>query len=166
MVNSKMDERERLEEVMRQEGMNAKQFAQEVGISAGTISNILGGRNKPSLDVLQSVYFRFHSLNPAWIFGGEGDMYRPKNDAIQTSLFDIRPEETAKATPTATVMPTITPTTAPEATTALMPNTISAASDVPSSVPASQPMSAQVVVQNKSVQKIIVFYTDGTFEER
>ena len=44
-----MDERERLIEIMKSQELNSKQLSLKLGVSAGTISNILGGRNKPSL---------------------------------------------------------------------------------------------------------------------
>ena len=50
-----MDERERLIEIMNSQGVTAKQFSLELGISAGTLSNIIGGRNKPSLELLKSI---------------------------------------------------------------------------------------------------------------
>ena len=41
-----MNERDRLVKIMESEGMSARQFSQEIGISAGAISNIMSGRNK------------------------------------------------------------------------------------------------------------------------
>ena len=58
-----MNERDRVLKIMQSEGMNAKQFCQEVGISQGTLSNIMGGRNKPSLDVMQAILSRFRAIN-------------------------------------------------------------------------------------------------------
>ena len=45
-----MDERDRLIEIMKSQGLNSKQLSLELGVSAGAISNIMGGRNKPSLE--------------------------------------------------------------------------------------------------------------------
>lgn len=50
-----MDERQRLVKIMESEQVNAKEFSSQVGISASTLSNILGGRNKPSLEVMQAI---------------------------------------------------------------------------------------------------------------
>ena len=52
-----MTEKERLEKIMETEGMNARQFATEIGVQSSTISNIMGDRNRPSLEVLQKVLF-------------------------------------------------------------------------------------------------------------
>ena len=70
-----MNERDRVLQVMQSEGMNAKQFCQEVGISQGTLSNIMGGRNKPSLDVMQAILRRFRAVSCDWLIMGVGTMY-------------------------------------------------------------------------------------------
>ena len=40
-----------------------------------TISHILSGRNKPSIDFLQKMISSFPDLNLNWIVSGEGFMY-------------------------------------------------------------------------------------------
>lgn len=131
-----MNERQRVEEIMKNEGLNAKQFANEVGISSGTLSNILGGRNKPSLDVMQAILNRFRTISSDWLILGIGGMYRLNGDGPQTSLFDIKPidlDESSEDTPAHRESPSVD----------------------------DKPLGVQ-----KTVQKIVVFYTDGTFEER
>ena len=149
-----MNEKERLEKVMESEGLNAKQFAAEVGIQAGTISNILNGRNNPSLDVLQRVLNRFRSLSTDWLIMGVGSMYRPHGAMPNLSLFDIRPEEQLPAqNDSASALPlNETGKEVSQCTT-------------PVSTPKNAAQNASTS-QEKRVQKIVVFYTDGTFEER
>ncbi len=132
-----MNERQRLEQVIEHEQMTAKQFAAEVGIQAGTISNILSGRNNPSLDVMQRVLNRFRTLSSDWLILGVGSMYRQHGEAPDTALFDIRPNEP--------VIPVSEPTDR-KAEEPLQP------------VAAPQPC--------KTVEKIVIFYSNGTFEER
>ncbi len=131
-----MNERQRLEQVIDSEKMTAKQFAQEVGIQAGTISNILSGRNNPSLDVLQRVLNRFRTLSSDWLILGIGPMYRQNGAVVEQSLFDVRPDDSQAVLEASQLQKT-----------------------EPSSAP-SQPTSV------KLVDKILIFYTDGTFEER
>ncbi len=117
--------------------MTAKQFAQEVGISAGTISNIMGGRNNPSLDVLQAVLNRFRTINSDWLILGIGSMYRPNGDGPQTTLFDIKPEEPKQE---------------------IIPQPVQPQTSITNVNPTS--------TRDKKVAKIVVYYTDGTYEER
>ena len=144
-----MDERERLAKIIESERMSAKQFAAEIGVSAGTISNILGGRNKASTDILVRILNRFRTISTDWLLLGTGSMYRPNGGIEQTTLFgDLRPQDPAPATETAQ------PAAAPAAYAA--PVAVSAASRA--SVPQPAPQ--------RQIARIIVYYTDGTYEER
>lgn len=129
-----MDERQRLVKLMESEGLNAKQFSEQVGISAGTLSNIIGGRNKPSLEVLQAVLNRFRTVSSDWLILDVGPMYRMNGDGPQTALFDIKPDESAQSTST-------------------QENKVNVEKELP-------------VKTAAKVDKIIIFYTDGTFEQR
>lgn len=136
-----MNERERLVKIIESEGLTARQFAAEIGVSAGTISNILGGRNNASLEIMTKILNRFRTISADWLILGTGTMYRPNGGIVQTALFgDMKPldtEQNADETEDLPVMP-VKPTQ-----------------------PMNQPMAA-----HKQVAKIVVFYTDGTFEER
>ncbi len=129
--------RRKIEEIMQAEGMNAKTFAEEVGISAGTLSNILGGRNNPSLDVVQNVLNRFRTISADWLVLDVGPMYRKQGIDSPATM----------------ELPFDKPAEAPQQTPLMQPKQ-----------PAPQPV--QPIIQQKTVQKIAIFYTDGTFEER
>ena len=131
-----MNERQRLEQVIESEKMTAKQFAQEVGIQAGTISNILSGRNNPSLDVLQRVLNRFRTLSSDWLILGIGPMYRQNGAVVEQSLFDVRPDDSQ------------------------------AVIEAPQTQKTEQSPAPSQPMPVKLVDKILIFYTDGTFEER
>lgn len=133
-----MNERQRLEQIIESEGLTAKQFAEQVGIQAGTISNIINGRNNPSLDVMQRVLNRFRTISSDWLVLGVGSMYR-SNGAPDKTLFDIKPIEVEHDEPE-------------QPDKQVQENK------------SEQTMSAPT--QNKVVDKILIFYTDGTFEER
>ncbi len=130
-----MNERDRVLQVMQSEGMNAKQFCMEVGISQGTLSNIMGGRNKPSLDVLQAILRRFRAVSCDWLIMGVGSMYTAgARDERMLTLFDSNKQEE-------------------EPVISVMGNPIENKKIVVAPAP-------------RSVSKIMVFYSDGTFEER
>ena len=129
-----MNERDRVLQVMQSEGMNAKQFCQEVGISQGTLSNIMGGRNKPSLDVMQAILRRFRAVSCDWLIMGVGSMYvsGAREEGVLPLFDNDKQEDTASVVN--------------EVIEEKMPNMAVAASRI--------------------VSKIMVFYSDGTFEER
>lgn len=141
-----MTESERLQKVMADEQMTARQFAEEVGIQAGTLSNIIKGRNKPSLEVLQKVLNRFRSLSSDWLILGVGSMYRQKTDSQQPVLFDIRPETTEESVDYMQNERVDTP----------IPNTLKQRKPLPEVI--------EKIVERR-VTKVVVFFDDGTFQE-
>lgn len=141
-----MNERERLEKVISTLGINAKQFAQEVGIQAGTISNIMGGRNKPSLEVLQKVLNCYRTISSDWLILGVGSMYRPTNATPNLTLFDETKEEPAIVLPQ-TAIPTVADTTKN------MPNTQETAVGTETTQTTA-----------KQIDHITIYYTDNTYE--
>ena len=125
-----MSDKERIESVMSSLGLNARQFATEIRVQPGTISNMMAGRNNPSLEVMKRIMERYPTLNPEWLIAGRGDMWRsvPGKDA---GLFDILPPDPKEKT-----------------------------------VRTAQKEEPQVVAApSKQIKNIVVYYTDGTYEE-
>lgn len=83
-----MDEKSKIEELMREFKLNSAQFAEEVGIKNSTLSHILNERNKPSLDVLKKILGRFQQINPEWLILDNGKMFRPILNSQEPTLFD------------------------------------------------------------------------------
>lgn len=141
-----MTEKERLEKIMETEGMNARQFATEIGVQSSTISNIMGDRNRPSLEVLQKVLNRFRTISSDWLILGVGSMYRQKIDSQQPTLFEEKPLEQDGS-----YLPLAQPV------------------EIPAPSNANKRVLPEPVVQTKliakKVQKVVIFYEDGTFDE-
>jgi len=83
-----MDEKSKIELLMREFNLNSAQFAEEVGIKNSTLSHILNDRNKPSLDVLKKILGRFQQINPEWLILDNGKMFRPVLNSQEPTLFD------------------------------------------------------------------------------
>ena len=153
-MSSTTTERERLLKLMQTEGMNAKQFALEVGIQAGTISNIVNGRNKPSLEVMQKVLHRFRTVRSDWLIIGSGSMYRPVGEQTNMTLFDDQPVEPAMILP---------PINEDKPQTSANPPTV----ESPAPPPAKETLPFSQQTENaptKKIEKIVIFYSDGTYE--
>ena len=67
-----MNERERIEFIMNGCGLTPSQFAEKTGIPRASVSHILSGRNKPSLEVLQKVAMVFPEVDIQWLMLGVG----------------------------------------------------------------------------------------------
>lgn len=71
----------RLEIWMDSEGLKASQLADKIGVNRATISHILSGRNKPSIDFLQKLLSNYPNLNANWLIVGVG--YVNENEKIK-----------------------------------------------------------------------------------
>jgi transcriptional regulator with XRE-family HTH domain len=102
----------RIQKIIEDQGLSLNAFAQEIGVNRSTISHILTGRNKPSVEVLQKILKRFPKLSSDWLLLGNGGMHVSK-------FSNESPAE----------------------------------------------LSAVVKAPEKRVEKVVVFYSDHTFQE-
>ena len=124
-----MNEKERIEQVIKSLSLTARQFAAEIHVQPGTISNMMAGRNNPSLEVMKRIMERYPTLNPEWLVLGKGDMWRTV-PGYEAELFDHLP---------------------PQGKSPVL-STIKEEPQVPAA-------------PNKQITKIVVYYSDNTFEE-
>lgn len=104
----------RLKKVMDFHQVTASMFADKIGVQRSSISHILSGRNKPSLDFILKIISEFKNVEIYWLLDGTGSF--PKKIENKTSL----PKPSSPSIETSS---------------------------------------------EKKIQRIVVFYNDGTFEE-
>ena len=63
---------------MESEGLKSSELADNIGANRATISHILSGRNKPSIDFLQKLLSVYPNLNANWLITGIGYMHTKK----------------------------------------------------------------------------------------
>lgn len=157
-----MDEKERIEKIMLKEEMSAAVFAGEIGIQGSTLSHILNGRNNPSLDVLKKILNRFRTVSSDWLILGVGSMYRSEKQSQTPTLFDNIEENTYKS-----VVSSVNE--AVKSDTQFSPNQQKKSNNPEfSSLPISEAKQKNIPspeMNSKTVRKIIVYYTDNTFQE-
>ena len=68
----------RLKNWMESEGLKPSRLADNIGVNRATISHILSGRNKPSIDFLQKLLSAYPNLNANWLITGIGYMNTKK----------------------------------------------------------------------------------------
>jgi transcriptional regulator with XRE-family HTH domain len=76
---------ERLKNWMRIEGLKSSALADSIGVNRATISHILSGRNKPSIDFLEKLFNVYPNINANWFISGIG--YMQKNMEQKEMLF-------------------------------------------------------------------------------
>ena len=62
--------------------MSAVQFAEKIEISPSSLSHILNGRNKPSLEVVMKIHKACTYVNLLWLLYGEGEMENQENAPV------------------------------------------------------------------------------------
>src|SRR3970282_2446391 len=68
----------RLEIILDYYSLNASSFADKIGVQRSSLSHLLSGRNKPSLDFILKILEVFPEVDLYWILNGKGTF--PKND--------------------------------------------------------------------------------------
>ena len=64
----------RLKNWMESKELKASVLADTIGVNRATISHILSGRNKPSIDFLEKLLSAYPNINANWLITGIGYM--------------------------------------------------------------------------------------------
>lgn len=65
-----MDILDRIKMVMKMNQLNAASFADKIGVQRSSVSHVLTGRNKPSLDFIEKMLNQFPKVNASWLISG------------------------------------------------------------------------------------------------
>lgn len=82
----------RLQKVIDYYGESASSFAEKIGVQRSSISHILSGRNKPSLEFVLKVLSSFPEVELYWLLNGKGNFPAEKNSTEIKSEIPPRPE--------------------------------------------------------------------------
>ena len=152
MVNTD-DFIKRLELILEYYGLNASAFADKIGVQRSSLSHLLSGRNKPSLDFILKILEVFPDIDLYWILNGKGSF--PKKIA-----------EVSPIIATQNTSPTSTPILNNQEATDLFSATAS-------TVPSNPTATTKTIVNEKitipttsnEIDKIVIFYKNGTFKD-
>lgn len=131
--------KERLQKLLHEYSLSSTKFADQIGVQRSSISHILSGRNKPGFDFLQKLLRHYPEISPQWILLGEGPMYKKQKNSTLPFSSD-NPESTQRE------------------------------SHIRSEPDLSYGMSHSEKEKNpnqldRQVKKIVIFYSDHSFEE-
>jgi len=142
----------RVKKLLEIEHLTPSQFADEIKLQRSSLSHVLSGRNKPSLDFVMKIKQRFSEVNLEWLIFGNGNMFVTKHEIevpiITPSLPENKVDDTQQAInfelEEKVELPKIpiSPTPTSKNTNQLDSNSVSSAA-----------------------KKVVVLYNDGTFEE-
>ena len=153
--------KDRIRQIMESEQLSASEFADKLQIGRAVISHILNGRNNPSLDVVTRILTKMNYINPEWLLTGMGEMHKQGNgrisepmntpiDNFQTGGFDLFSQSNINQT-------IDTPKEEYRKENIV---------EQPMK-PAESSINQQIIYQKmpeRKITKIIIYYTDNTFE--
>ena len=87
-----MNINDRFTKILEYSGFTASEFADEIDVQRSSISHIISGRNKPSLEFIVKIKNRFPEISWDWIILGQGEMLQ-NNSALSTSESKLNLEE-------------------------------------------------------------------------
>ena len=79
----------RIKKWLQNNDLKASVFADKIGVNRATVSHILSGRNKPSIDFIEKMIRNFPDLNSDWLLIGEGFMLKSENINLLTKKKSI-----------------------------------------------------------------------------
>lgn len=141
MVNTD-DFIKRIEIILDYYSLTASSFADKIGVQRSSLSHLLSGRNKPSLDLILKITAIFPDVDLYWILNGKGSFPKSEEKVIAKAEEKVSVQEEENADlfsksnePKLAVKET-------QISEALFRNTTSS-----------------------DIEKIVILYKDGTFSE-
>ena len=128
---------DRIKKLMDTHELSAAAFSDRIGVQRSSISHILSERNKPSLDFVLKILNAFPTVSSDWLLMGQQQQ--------ETLFTKTEPATTPSAPSNASVLTPLKNEAAPSAQTTANQVT----TDLPSP-------------SNGDVERVVVFYTDGT----
>lgn len=150
MVEGEMSDRIRL--LMDNQHLNQQSFAEFLGMSSATLSNIINKKQKPTLNTVEAITKKFTKLSLDWLMYGQGPMFKDQQADAASESDALQSEGQLPFDGSHAALP-------------------SWETDAPAALAAGQMVQAQPKMQIKYVDKpqrkiteIRIFYDDQTWE--
>ena len=154
MVNTD-DFIKRLEYILDYYSLNASSFADKIGVQRSSLSHLLSGRNKPSLDFILKIMDTFPEVDLYWILNGKGTF--PKSEIEN---------EVIRVAPTPTFTEPVVETKIEKQADLFSEKNANIKNQLEENLP-NLFSNEKIVTTNKienEIERIVVFYTNGTFK--
>ena len=133
---------------MDQHGLNASSFAERIHVGRSSISHILSGRNKPSLDFVINTVKEFPEVDLYWLLNGKGT-YPKTEQTTTTALSSNSSSENVKGS---------------SVSNKVKEDKNDTSKNLFSPVQLKDNLNETQIKKGKNIQKVILIYDDGSFE--
>ena len=140
----------RLEIILDYYNLSASAFADKINVQRSSLSHLLSGRNKPSLDFIIKVIEVFPEVDLYWILNGKGQFPKSENTKTNIEVKEIN-------VPVATI----------ENPSGSEPDLFSNIEKaIPSTLSNNNPVESFKTENNsqEEIERIVVFFKNGTFK--
>ena len=135
----------RLEIILDYYNLSASAFADKINVQRSSLSHLLSGRNKPSLDFIIKVIEVFPEVDLYWILNGKGTFPKSdKNLSVHSDKIELSSDEINT--------PDLFSTVQTNSKTSPVNNEIEKKTNSLSNS------------EVKTIERIVIFYTDGSFK--
>ena len=140
-----MNVNDKIKQILIDKSISPSVFADEIGVQRSSISHILSGRNRPSFDIIQKIIRRFPDLGYEWILEEESPspVQAKPNSRLET-------------------YPELIPEVSTSRHLRTTPRTEIESPELKNGQPT---LTASATESQKTVERILIFYSDGTFKE-
>ncbi len=144
----------RIKELIESLGYSNTDFAKEIGLNPAIVSHILSGRNKPSLQVIERIKTNFTNVNLDYLLLGQGMLFaNVKKEVSEVNMggFSGLPNEGVRIASVQGAPP---------------PAEIINTEPIETNVKKEEPIEKSIIDNsspNKAVERVLIFYKDGTF---
>ena len=142
MVNT-VEFSKRLQKILEFYGLSATAFSEKIAFNRSTISHLLSGRNKPSLEFVMKVLEEFPEVELYWLLNGKGNFPSTPDVSVSKSetpasenLFTAKEPESEKSDLEVKTPPSII----------------------------SESEKQQIAKKSSEIDQIVIFYKDGSFK--
>lgn len=127
---------DRIKEIIKKSGLSNADFSDRIGVQKSSLSHVLSERNKPSLDFVLKILEALPEINSDWLLFGKSSLASQKLPSdTSVSIDEISPIETS-----------------------IKPNLSS------KNITSNHEGMIQNSKSSGSVDKIVIFYKNGSFE--
>lgn len=154
--------KDRIYQLMQHTGLKQAEFAERLGMSAGSVSNIFTGRTNPTNNHVQAIHRAFPQVNINWLLFGEGEMMEQREGDNSAPTPDAATDAEGATAAAAPATASAVRNGAAAAVAAARPHLSTPAAPLPAAA-VEMPAAAPVVLR-RQVKEIRVFYDDGTYE--
>lgn len=147
----------RLKKIIDYYGESASSFAEKIGVQRSSISHILSGRNKPSLEFVLKVLSAFPEVELYWLMNGKGKFPVEKN--VEAKI------ERQPTPPNQNKIQTENSNQNLETNSNLFSEEQNLFSKTDSKTEQPQNSEIQKIAnsEKKEIERIVIFYKDGSF---